>query len=144
MAPMPLPVGHASLGQARYPGGAPLPSEHLHPRVRRKAKRGYRFNWKKASLAAIAIYALVSFVSVGLKIGQANREVARLQAEHQALLQQSQELNRQRQQFNDPAYLEQLAREELGLIKPGEKIIVFTEPGNPLPLKKDKQAVYKD
>lgn len=140
MASLPSPRGQALLPEA----SRPLANRPLYPSSRRRAKRRYQLNWKKASLAAIAVYALISFISVGLKMSQANREVARLQAEHQALVQQRQELDRQIQKLNDPAYIEKLAREQLGLIKPGEKVVIFTEPGNPLPLKKDNRAVYKD
>ncbi len=52
-------------------------------------------------------------------------EVERLKQENQKLAQERERLT------NDDSYLEQLAREELGMVKPGELVFQFTEPKAP-------------
>ena len=55
------------------------------------------------------------------------RELARVKAENERLREEVRQLQ------SDPAYIERLAREELGMVKPGELVIQFTEAKEPKP-----------
>jgi len=46
--------------------------------------------------------------------------LAQLQRQSQVLVQQNEQLRRQIAQLQDPSYLERIARECLGMVKPGE------------------------
>ncbi|KPK96430.1 hypothetical protein AMJ80_00160 [bacterium SM23_31] len=81
-------------------------------------------------LLVICIY---SFGDYGLyQYYQLNREEKRLQTELAQLELESKQLEMERQllQKQDPDYLERIAREKFGLVKPGEKIYKLT----PIPL----------
>jgi len=63
-------------------------------------------------------------VSSGVRLWTLHREVYaeidRLNREKAALLEQQRQLEEQIVKLNTPSYIEQLAREELGLVRPGE------------------------
>ena len=81
-------------------------------------------------LLVICIY---SFGDYGLyQYYQLSREEKRLQTKLAQLELESKQLEKERQllQKQDPGYLERIAREKFGLVKPGEKIYKLT----PIPL----------
>ncbi|HUT53196.1 MAG TPA: septum formation initiator family protein [bacterium] len=68
--------------------------------------------------------------------------LVRYQQERQELLSRAQKLREENRELraeierlqNDPAHIERLAREELGMVKPGELVIQFSEdPGKEAP-----------
>jgi cell division protein DivIC len=54
---------------------------------------------------------------------QVDEKIAQLNQEKNTLLQQEKLLNQEITQLNTPSYIEQLAREQLGLVKRGEILI---------------------
>lgn len=83
-------------------------------------RRKYRINWFNAILAAFAACFLYFIIGqqVELFITKNSAEVA------QAQLEQARQMNRALQEekarLSNLQYIEKLAREELGLVKPGE------------------------
>lgn len=82
--------------------------------------------------AAFAVLLIVGLISLFIPKIRQNRErqrtIARLEAEIRARDDAARHLQRQQELFeNDPRFVEQVAREELGKARPGETIFRFTE-----------------
>jgi len=88
-------------------------------------------------LLAMMIYILASFGGLQVKMNQVNGQISALEAEKSELLEVQQKLLKEKERLNDPLYIERRAREALGFIKPGEKILLPAEPGEAMPLKMD-------
>jgi cell division protein FtsL len=111
-----------------------LPSQHPVPVKPRRRVITWRL--KPVFLLCLVIFGYVAF-SLGhseLKIRQIEREIAIKQQQKAALLLEKQALQEQKQNMNSRSFIEKVARKELGLIFPGEKVFIRGEPGNPLPL----------
>jgi cell division protein FtsB len=75
----------------------------------------------RAAILAVAITALLIYLVVPLRPYLAQRDrLTQLQRQTQILEQQRTTLERQVQRLKDPAYLERIARECLGMVKKGE------------------------
>jgi cell division protein FtsB len=91
-------------------------------------RRGPRLTGRAAGLLAVVLVLAMTLV-VPLRQYAAQRErVAELSARVDALSKANARLERRIVQLRDPAYLERLARECLGMVKPGE-IAFVTVPG---------------
>lgn len=90
-------------------------------------RRKYRINWLNAIVVAFAAYFLYLVIGqqVELFIARQSAEVARAQ------LEQARQVNRalreEKARLSNLQYIEKLAREELGLVKPGEVPYIPTE-----------------
>jgi cell division protein FtsB len=74
-----------------------------------------------AALLAIVVTALLLYLAVPLRtyIDQQNR-LAEMERQAQVLEQRNVELQKEIERLHDPAYLERIARECLGMVKKGE------------------------
>jgi cell division protein FtsB len=91
----------------------------------RKRKRSGRLGWILGSLATLAFLAVV----VGLFVNQ-NQQMARIaaatqeaNAKYAASLERNQNAHRTLESIGSDAYIEQIARDKLGMVKPGERIV---------------------
>lgn len=82
----------------------------------------------KIVIVALILYAGISLLSLRTRVSGARDEVARLEAEVAAATQENAELEYQLAHSDDPETIEDIARNKLGLVKPGEKI--FYDIGN--------------
>ena len=57
-------------------------------------------------------------------ISKKNKEINALEEKVQTATQQTEKLEAELENLNDPAYLEQIAREKLGLVRPNERVFV--------------------
>lgn len=90
---------------------------------------------RRLAVAAVAVLALALAVFAGRnavalwhmqrEIEAAEHEVARLSAQQKQLEQLAEHLR------NDPAYIEKVAREEMGMVREGETVLKF--PSHPPP-----------
>jgi cell division protein FtsB len=71
------------------------------------------------ALAATAVYPLRQYVA------QRDR-IARLQAKQEALVAENRRLSQERARLRDPAYVEQVAKRDFHVVKPGEEQWVVT------------------
>lgn len=99
--------------------GGPAPAQH-----RRAAGRRIRLRGLTLFLLALVSYCLVITARAEWQIYHLRRELAAAQQRRQSLLEERQALERELRRLADPAYLERVAREELGLVRPGEVLIV--------------------
>lgn len=93
--------------------------------ARRKAPMTLRETLTRIVLVALLLYSLASLLTVGRELKQAERlgQELRQQTESQQALKQ--ELERRLAQEQSPEELQQMARERLGLVLPGEKLFYF-------------------
>lgn len=73
------------------------------------------------------------FIWLNYKLG---KEIQTYLAEVDQLKQEQEELMFEIELAKDPAFIEKVARERLGLVKEGEKVIMPAKPGEVIPLKK--------
>jgi cell division protein FtsB len=85
----------------------------------------------RAAILVIVVVALLFYLVVPLRTYMAQRDRLRiLEHQEQVLQQENAKLQRQVQHLNDPAYLERIARECLGMVRQGEiGFIVVPERG---------------
>ncbi len=96
-------------------------------RSRRTPRRLPR--WVKLLAAAVTIAAaLVVFGNQFLDVYRLGREAARLQALKRGLQEQNAVLREEMKLLQTPAYIERIAREQLGLVKPGEIAVLIVTP----------------
>lgn len=81
--------------------------------------------------AVIGLFALAAIPPI-LQQRQLVRESDRLSVELEQVRAERQQLEKDKQWFATDAYVEQVARQQLGLVKPGEMMVVRTRPGNAL------------
>lgn len=89
----------------------------------------------RAAVLAAVLVALLVYLAVPLRAYVAQRaELSRLRAQRIELERQNAALQRRVRTLNDPAYLEDVARECLGMVRPGEiAFVVIPKGGRPVP-----------
>ena len=85
-----------------------------------KLKRASIFT--KIVIAALAVYALISLADLQAKVTEAMTERQQLQQQLQQLSQENAELEYEIAHSDDDETIENIARDKLGLVRPGEKI----------------------
>jgi cell division protein FtsL len=85
-----------------------------------------RENLVRIVLVVLLLYSMASLTSVGVQLGQSRQLLGTMNAQ----LEERQAVNAQLQaeiaQERDPEEMQQLARERLGLVLPGEKLFYFS------------------
>jgi len=69
------------------------------------------------------IYVVFTLILQQFKIADLTQQGAELEAQKKALLQQREELKKEISLLHTDKYIERVARDELGLVKPGEYIL---------------------
>jgi cell division protein FtsB len=96
-----------------------------------RARTGGRTRFTpRAAILAVVLLGLLFYVLMPFRTYMAQRsQLARLERQSAALQQQNANLQRRIRRLNDPNYLERVARECLGMVRPGEIAFVVV-PGN--------------
>src|SRR5690554_6540374 len=84
--------------------------------------RGFRI-----ILIVLVLFAAYRFYLNQREVRQIKREIARIEQELKEVERRKKELEEELGHIDDPAYIEKIAREELGLVKPGELLLVPVE-----------------
>ena len=77
-------------------------------------------------LLSLLLYSALRFAASGNELDRAEARQARLGAELEALGAETQQMRTKLDAKISPTEAEQLARQRLGLVRPGEKIFYFT------------------
>jgi len=85
-----------------------------------RRRRKHSFNWFRLILIVVAGYFLYVCVGQQLEIQAISRETEFSRLRLEQVQQQHKALTNEKEQLSSSAYIEKLAREELGLVKPGE------------------------
>lgn len=70
------------------------------------------------------IYFIGTLISQQLSISQQNRRIEELQGRVSEAQQQAESLQTEVDNLNNPEYIERIAREQLGLVRPNERVFV--------------------
>ncbi len=95
-------------------------SDHI-PRIGQAPRRRRRPNrWLMLGLLALGVYVLISFSVQQVKLYRVGRQIALVQQEIAQEQARQAELQQQVDALQTDEYVERVAREKLGLVKPGE------------------------
>ena len=102
---------------------------------RERSRPRVRITARAAVLLVMMMLLAIALVYPARLFWQQRSQIGDLEKQTQALITENQELAGKVDKLNDPAYLERLARECLGMVKPGETaFVVVPKGGNPQPL----------
>lgn len=87
----------------------------------------YRINWFRVIKIILSCYFIYLCLAQQSQLNAIGNEAASIQMELAEFKQMNTTLREERDALNDPRYVEKLAREELGLVKPGETPYLGTE-----------------
>lgn len=76
-----------------------------------------------------------------LELMQQNERIARMKSELRSIAQTNEKLERRIGRLDDPDFLEQKAREQIGLVRPDETTYLVVPPGRERPAKKKVEEV---
>jgi len=85
-------------------------------------KKKRRFKIRHLLIVILAVFLVITLGKQQIKINEIKRKQAIVERDIQEALQQQQKLKEQIELLNTDEYIEKIAREELGLVKPGEII----------------------
>lgn len=89
------------------------------------ARRRRRVNRKRFYQLFLLVLLLgVLFLPTQLRIMHMQNDLARLRQQELALLKRQAEIKNQIRYYNSDSYVEQAARQQLGMVKPGEALII--------------------
>jgi len=90
--------------------------------------------WFITSLILVLLVAVTyAFGSSFLQVYRLRLEAARLEQVRQDLIEQGAQLREEIKSLHTPGYVERIAREQLGLVKPGEIALLIIRPTPPSP-----------
>ena len=81
--------------------------------------------WLRLAATALLLYALAHLTAAQLRLARTEELAAALAEERAALAAENEALEERLRGGEDPAALEERARRELGLVRPGEIVFVF-------------------
>lgn len=99
-------------------------------RDKSKPKSKYRVKKRFFLLCAVFIYICGSFGHQFYRINNIDQEIQSYLQVKKELLQEQEHLKAEIALLENKSYIERIAREDLGLIKPGETLLVPGEQGN--------------
>lgn len=82
--------------------------------------RKFRIKWFRLAMFVVAGYFIYLIVGQHGQLSAIESESKAAQQRLEQVTQLNSALNEEKKQLNSPTYVEKLAREELGLVKPGE------------------------
>jgi cell division protein FtsB len=80
----------------------------------------YRIRWYRLVVLAVVGYCLYVLAGQQLEMNAVNRETEATRIRLEQLRQSGESLKDEKDRLSTPAYVEKIARDELGLVKPGE------------------------
>lgn len=80
----------------------------------------FRIRWFRLLVLAVVGYGLFTLASQQVELNAINREAEATRIRLEQLRQANHTLSDEKARLATPAYVEKLARDELGLVKPGE------------------------
>ena len=89
-------------------------------------KNGRRLDWFVVLMVGIVGYFSYMMVSQHFYLNSVNQDYDAAQQRLQAAQQENDALQQEKAQLNDPAYIEKIAREELGMTRQGEMPYIYS------------------
>jgi cell division protein FtsL len=88
-------------------------------------------NWAVVLLVICVGYVIYTFADQEKHLATLRREAETLRAKEATLKAETERLKQERQLLQTDAYIEKVAREDLGLVKPGETPYIMGQQGQP-------------
>ena len=95
-----------------------------------QSRRRYRFRWFRLTVMLIVGYSLYILVNQQLEINAVKHDMESTRARVEQLKTVNKSYADKKVRLNTPAYVEKLARDGLGLVKPGEVPYIPPEKNN--------------
>ena len=92
--------------------------------LNKKHKKRYKVDYLRVALVIALVFFSVTFVKQQLEINEYNVKINSIKEDIESAKQKTIELKSVENKVNDSEYIEQIARTELGLVKPYEKIFI--------------------
>ena len=89
-------------------------------------KNGRRLDWFVVLMVGIIGYFSYMMVSQHFYLNSVNQDYDAAQQRLQSAQQENDALQQEKAQLNDPAYIEKIAREELGMTRQGEMPYIYS------------------
>ena len=89
-------------------------------------KNGRRLDWFVVLMVGIVGYFSYMMVSQHFYLNSVNQDYDAAQQRLQSAQQENDALQQEKAQLNDPAYIEKIAREELGMTRQGEMPYIYS------------------
>ncbi len=99
----------------------------LHSSARQPRKR-FTFRLTTCLLIFMLIYFSALFVTQYVRLLQLRHTLRDLEQSIEIVREQNMDMLAEMERLQSPAYLEQIARQDLGMVKPGELLFFFREP----------------
>ena len=96
----------------------------LNSQVNKKKKKKYRVDYVRVLLIICLVYFSITFVKQQFEINEYNVKIDGINQEIANAETKATELNEMKKNVDDPAFIEKIAREECGLVKPHERIFI--------------------
>lgn len=109
-----------------------------------KNLRRRKNNWLRLLVVGILCYGGVSLGNQFWQWQEINADAGAVQAEIEATRKVNEQLREEIKLLKTTDYIERVAREELGLVKAGEKVLLKATPGKVIPLEKKGVEDAKD
>ena len=90
----------------------------------KKVKKRYRIDYLRVVLVVSLVFFSITFVKQQFEINEYNVQINSIEQDIVSAREKTQELKAVESKVNDSEYIEQIARTELGLVKPYEKIFI--------------------
>ncbi len=97
--------------------------------TRKRKKVKFKLKGPSVILLILLGFIFYSFGGQMVEMYNVRHEIQKIQEQMDELRLKNADLRKQIEQLNSDAYIEREAREKLGLVKPGEKIILEAKPG---------------
>lgn len=94
-----------------------------------KTKKNYVFKWKSIAIIVITFCIVYTFGQQMIKSYQMQKEVKMVEMQINQMKNKNEDLKLTVKDLEGKDYVEKIAREKLGLVKPGEKVILRAKPG---------------
>lgn len=91
----------------------------------------------KMLASALGLYLIFAFVAGGYEIWQLKKQLEQIELEKKMILMQRSQLEQEIKALHEPEVIERIARESLGMVRPGETVIVPAIPGKNIPKPKE-------
>lgn len=108
------------------------PRVQAEPRKRARARKSFSISRSRLPavvLSLLLVYLVISFCSQFSKLTIMQRDVRNIQQQVQEMQQNNAALREELRLAQSDAYIEKTAREQIGLVKPGETRVVTVAPG---------------
>ena len=92
----------------------------------KKNSKKRRFNFKNMCIMCFVIYAVYALTNQQIMIYKLSKVKEQKIQEVNNVVQDNEKLKQMIKTSNSDAYIERMAREQLGLVKPGEKVYIDT------------------